>query len=46
MPVVLPKIEIAGVENVEQEPPHLVGLARVDEGESVQRIVGGVFTLL
>ena len=44
--VVVAEIEIAGVENVDQKPPHLVGLARVGEGETVQRVLGGVFTLL
>src|ERR1700722_1276358 len=43
--VVLAEVEIAGAENVDQEPPHIVGLARIDKGESMQGIVGGVFTL-
>ncbi len=43
--VVLAKVEIAGIENVDQEMPHLVGVARVDRGEPVQRIVGKRYSL-
>ena len=39
-PAVVPHIEITGVENVEQQAPDFVGIAGIDEGEPVQRMVG------
>ena len=39
-PAVLPHVEIAGIENVEQQAPDFVGIAGIDEGKPVQRMVG------